>query len=312
MLPSEWFRVLLFLVVVLFVYVDAMRALIRIAFLKFRGGPSRGVTLPWRDRISLGLALLGLGCMAYGYWVEPYWPEVTRVRITSPKIPKGSRPVRIVHISDLHCDPKPRLEERLPEIIAREQPDLIVFTGDSINSPAGLYVFQPLMKRLAHIAPTFVVWGNWDAWYWRMLDLYKQTGAVVVDARAERVTVNGAEIWVTGVPVAGEVRIPDALKSAPTNRFTVFLHHYPDEIEDVAGKADLYCAGHTHGGQVAMPFYGALATLSKYGKRFERGLHRVDGTWLYVNRGIGMEGGDVPRVRFCSRPEITVIEVVPE
>ena len=53
---------------------------------------------------------------------------------------------------------------------------------------------------------------------------------------------------------------------------------------------DLYCAGHIHGGQIALPFYGALVTLSKYGKRFEAGLYRVGETWLYVNRGIGMEG----------------------
>jgi len=74
---------------------------------------------------------------------------------------------------------------------------------------------------------------------------------------------------------------------------------------------DLYCAGHTHGGQVALPFYGALVTFSKYGKRFETGLYRVGETRLYVSRGIGMEGGKIPRVRFCSRPEVTVIEIHP-
>lgn len=52
-------------------------------------------------------------------------------------------------------------------------------------------------------------------------------------------------------------------------------------------------------------------TLSRFGKRFESGLHRVRGTWLYVNRGIGMEGGPAPRVRFCSRPEITLLELAP-
>lgn len=65
------------------------------------------------------------------------------------------------------------------------------------------------------------------------------------------------------------------------------------------------------GGQVALPFYGALVTLSRFGKRYEAGLYRVHDTWLYVNRGLGMEGGWAPRVRFCARPEITVIELAP-
>ena len=60
-----------------------------------------------------------------------------------------------------------------------------------------------------------------------------------------------------------------------------------------------------------MPFYGALVTLSRFGKRFESGLYRVGATWLYVNRGIGMEGGRGARVRFWSRPEVTVIDIYP-
>jgi predicted MPP superfamily phosphohydrolase len=62
---------------------------------------------------------------------------------------------------------------------------------------------------------------------------------------------------------------------------------------------------------VALPLYGALITFSRFGKRFESGLYRVGGTALYVNRGIGMEGGGAPRVRFWARPEITLIELVP-
>ena len=62
---------------------------------------------------------------------------------------------------------------------------------------------------------------------------------------------------------------------------------------------------------MALPFYGALITLSRFGKRFEAGLYRVEETRLYVNRGVGMEGGRAPRVRFFARPELTVIDLVP-
>ena len=97
----------------------------------------------------------------------------------------------------------------------------------------------------------------------------------------------------------------------PSDAVHIFAHHYPDEIYEAAKHGvDLYLAGHTHGGQVALPLYGALVTLSRYGKRFEAGLYHVGETALYVSRGIGMEGGTAPRVRFWARPEIAVIDLV--
>src|SRR5205085_1108160 len=185
----------------------------------------------WLQRIVLALACVGLLCFAYGYFIEPYRLEVTHVRIESAKLPKGTRPIRLVQISDLHSDPKVRLEERLPEVVAAEQPDLIVFTGDAINTPAGLPIFKRCLTRLAQIAPTFAVQGNWDVWNWTDLDRFAGTGARELKGEAVKF--------------------------------------------DVAGR---YC---------------------------------VKQTWLYVNRGIGMEGGPAPRVRFWARPEVTVIEIAP-
>ncbi|MFL6207408.1 MAG: metallophosphoesterase [Pyrinomonadaceae bacterium] len=276
----------------------------------------------WLQRIVFTLAGLGLLCFAYGYFVEPYWPEVAHVRIESAKLPQGTRPIRLVHISDLHSDPQPRLETRLPDIIAAEHPDLIVFTGDAINSPEGLPVFKQCLTRLAQIAPTYAVQGNWDAWNWLDLDRFAGTGARELKSEAVKLDVAGTSIWIAGMPVSGDWisgETPSArrqfdrtLGAIPPDAFSVFLYHYPDEIEPVAArKVDLYCAGHTHGGQVALPLYGALITLSRFGKKYEAGLYHVGQTWLYVNRGLGMEGGPVPRVRFCARPEVTVIEIAP-
>jgi hypothetical protein len=310
----ELIRVFLFVGVVAITFVLAARTLLRMALERLGRAvrPTRPWVL-WPRRVVLGLAAVGCLCVLYGWLVEPYWLAVTHVRIETPKFPAGARPMRIVHISDLHCDPKVRLEEHLPGEIAAENPDLIVFTGDAINSPDGLPNFKRLLTRLAVIAPTFVVKGNWDSWYWPHLDLYGGTGARELDGDAVPVTLGGSTVWVSGVAVEGEARIGRALGAMPPDAFQVFLYHYPDEIAQIAERGvDLYCAGHIHGGQVALPFYGALLTLSKFGKRYEAGLYRVGSTSLYVSRGIGMEGGPkAPRVRFCARPEVTVIDVVP-
>jgi hypothetical protein len=313
MLTPESLPVLVFLSIVAAVYVLAASTVIRWILHKFNlVSLSNKTGLVWLRRIVLVLALLGLLCMAYGYFIEPYWPTVTRIQITSSKLAVGSKPLRIVHISDLHSDPKVRLEERLPDLISREDPDAIVFTGDCINSPEGLPVFRECLTKLSSIAPTFAVKGNWDSVFWRHLDLFEGTGVTELNGNAVALDVPGSPVWIAGVAVGDERQTEQTLDSMPDEAFTLFLYHYPDLIPEIAAqRVDLYCAGHTHGGQVALPVYGALITLSKFGKKYEAGLYKVDNTWMYVNRGIGMEGGIAPRVRFWARPEVTVIDVRP-
>jgi uncharacterized protein len=318
---GESTAVLLFVCAVAAVYLFAACAVARWLLRRFgfMGPTTRGALSA--ERASLALAAVGLLCFAYGRFVEPFWPQVTHVRVESPKLKGAQRPVRVVHISDLHCDPEPRLEERLPDLIAAERPDLIVYTGDSINSAEGLPVLRKLLPRLAAVAPTYAVRGNWDTAYWRREELFGGTGVVELKKEAARVDVAGTSLWVAGAPFASLADPPDGVKSGmentlkgvPPEAFTLFLYHTPDLILEAAetNRVDLYCAGHTHGGQVALPLYGALVTLSKFGKKYESGLHREGSTWLYVTRGLGMEGGPAPRVRFFARPEVTVIELAP-
>ena len=313
----ELIRATVFVAMVLLVFSAAIRHLLGIwsrRSRRARGEEVAGLGPGQRARraLVLTLAAIGVGCIAYGYFIEPYWLEVVTVRIPTSKLAPGAGPVRLVHLSDLHCDPKARLEQSVIEATREVHPDVILYTGDCINSPEGLPLFRRTMTALAEIAPTYVVKGNYDVWYWSELDRYGGTGAHEIDGDAPVIAVNGAKLMVTGAEYGSSRSMASALRSFRDDAFGIFLYHTPDEIPVVAANGgDLYLAGHTHGGQVALPLYGALITFSRHDKRFEAGLYEVDGMRAYVNRGIGMEGGIMPRVRFWARPELTVFELVP-
>ncbi|HEU4731021.1 MAG TPA: metallophosphoesterase [Kofleriaceae bacterium] len=297
-------RVDLFVAAVAAVYLGAL------AFgIHALGHRAIGRGLRWARRVVLSLAALGVGCFVYGWRIEPYRLEVTHTQVATAKL---ARSIRIVQISDVHSDPEPRLEDRLPAVIAGEHPDVIVFTGDAINAPGGLDNFRTLMTRLAQIAPTYAVRGNWDVWYWSRIDLFGGTGVVELTGAAVRAPLAGAELWIAGVPFGDERTLPRVLAAVPASALSLLLLHTPDEIERVSALGvDVYLAGHTHGGQIALPWYGALVTYSRFDKRFEAGRYQVGATALYVSRGIGMEGGRAPRIRFCARPEVSVVDLVP-
>jgi predicted MPP superfamily phosphohydrolase len=307
---DETLRVQVFLLVVGLVYVAALVALIG----RFVARPR--VPLRLWSRIVLGMAAAGVACMLYGRFVEPRWIEVTETRVPTGRLPSGHRGVRIVHLSDTHSDPEPLLEERLPAVVAALKPDLVVFTGDAANSEEGLPVFRRFLAEIAKIAPTFAVEGNWDAGFSAASDRFVGTGATKLDGTSATIDVDGAKVRVVGAGFLGGLQgVGPALAALPADGPAILLYHppYPDVVPPrAAGRVDLMCAGHVHGGQVAMPFYGALLTLSKYGKKYERGLYPDVGSFpMYVSRGIGMEGDPAPRVRFCSRPEVALIELVP-
>jgi predicted MPP superfamily phosphohydrolase len=267
---DEMLRVLLFVAACGAVFALALVVLAR-RFYSRRRAPIRG----W-ERCVLATAALGLICIAYGRWIEPRWVEVTHSRVVSSRLPAGHKGVRIVHLSDIHSDPTPLLEPKLAGIIAPLAPHLIVFTGDCTNSPQGQPVFKQCLSELAKIAPVFVVRGNWDTFHHSDDNRFSGTGAVELDGTSATVDVDGTTVTVVGAAFQSSApALAHALESVGALGPLVVLYHtpYPDVIPSAhAARVDLMCAGHVHGGQVALPFYGALLTLSKFGKRFERGL----------------------------------------
>jgi hypothetical protein len=273
-----------------------------------RAGKSR---LWMRRYLALhAAAVLGIGCMLYGRLVEPNRIEVNTMTIHTPKLKNAG--FRLVQITDLHCDWKIRNEEKMVRIVNDLKPDLVVVTGDLLNHALGLSHLRDSLKRLQAPLGKFAVLGNVDVYGWRELDLLEGTGFRRLDWEEAVVTKEAESLGFWGMNFGRFYVALDPLKMLPQDRFNVFLYHAPDLIEDVCGPAlDLYLCGHTHGGQVCLPWYGALITFSKFGKKYESGLHRVGSTTLYVNRGLGLEPRPAPQVRFLARPEIAVFDILP-
>jgi uncharacterized protein len=246
----------------------------------------------------LSVGRIGLCCVFHGAFVEPFSLQTNKISIQSQKLPPGKR-IRLVQISDLHCDGIRRTEPRLPPVISELHPDLIVFTGDAANNTAGVDQFRNCLKQLTGLAAVFAVDGNHDAHSGRSRKLYDGIDNVtrlVGDSRT--VQVNGVALWIGGVGVDNEPLMAQTLGAAPKDVFSLFLYHYPAGIKPASQHGiDLMCAGHTHGGQVCLPYYGAIITQSALGQEYASDLHRFDQTSLYINRGVGMTG--LP-VRFCS------------
>ncbi len=258
------------------------------------------------------MAVGGLLCVLYGWRIEPGWLEITTTEIRSEKISPASGRVRIAHLSDFHSEREPLNEWRASEMISGLRPDLIVLTGDYINEEAGLPVARKALETLARAAPVYLVTGNFDSGLLPE-DAFADLPVAVLRNDTREIEIRGTPLRISGLSFENSGYFPLlARKLAKKKALDLFLHHDPD-LADAAARAgmDLYLAGHTHGGQVRLPFYGALMTLSKFGKRFESGLYRVGGMALYVNRGLGMTGERAPRVRFLCRPEITVIDLAP-
>lgn len=263
---------------------------------------------------------LGTALVVYGFWIEPHRLTVTRQRLRSPKLNPDAPPLRLLHLGDLHIERVTHRERDLNRLIVELQPDVIVFSGDFLN--------------LSNIHDP-VAWEHCRSILreWRApLGVYAVTGSPAVDQdevvprvlegmplrwlREEKVTLNhnGQTIDLVGLacthkPFADRPVLDRILNGRPRN-FTVLLYHSPDLAPEAAeAGVDLQLSGHTHGGQVRLPFFGALYAGSLYGKQLECGRYDVNGLTLYVTRGIGLEGKGAPRVRFLCPPEIILWEL---
>lgn len=256
-------------------------------------------------------ALLGLLCMAWGYFVEPYRLRISTFTIQTDKLEGTS--LRIVQISDLHCDKTRRLEPRLVEEINRLHADLIVFTGDALNHIEALPLLRQTLGAMQASIGKYAVRGNVDNRKFKNIPLFEGTGFIEMPMDAVTLEKDGRSFGLCGIDYSSGRQSFYALRYLSPEHFNILLFHTSDLVGYLESiPIDLYLSGHTHGGQVALPLWGALLTEKVVYKRYEAGLYHIGSFDLYVSRGIGMTDGWAPRVRFWACPEIAVFDIVPQ
>ena len=272
------------------------------------------VERPWAFRPAAAVLVVYAVCFAYGNQIEADWVQTTRTEIKVAEPVLGYDRFRIVHLSDLHLDRIGRRERRMIEQVAEAKPHLILLTGDYMNVREGAVALNEVLGVLKAPYGVVGVEGNWDTKF-VTAEVFQRAGAtwLVDDTRLfER---DGRKLRLAGQGLTPSRSLQELLPATDDGAYTVFLHHKPDAVDELRKRSpgqrvDLFLCGHTHGGQVCLPFWGAVITLGKYHKQYERGLYQVDGVPMYVNRGVGSGGGGIPHVRFLARPEVAVIDLV--
>ncbi|MEI8374737.1 MAG: metallophosphoesterase [Planctomycetota bacterium] len=271
----------------------------------------------WRSRrgwsfatatLAVTLAMIAIDA----FLIEPEWLDVSHVEITSAKL---SRPCRIVVLADLQTDRIGPYERRVIQSVAEAQPDVVLLAGDYLQvAPVQWEALRAELNtvlreaNLAAHARVFAIQGNIDSgtsW----TDIFRGLDFAAVSVNESFDLGGGLRLTCLALEASYDTSTQVA---ADPEHFHLVLGHCPNFALGKV-RADLLVAGHTHGGQVRLPIIGALSTLSRIPRRWAAGLTELpSGGRLLVSRGTGMERGDAPRLRFLCRPELVVIDLMPE
>ena len=293
-----------------------------------------------RDAL-LATTALGLGAVAWGGIVEVR--AFALRQFTVPVLPPGSRPLRVLHLSDAHMLPSHGRKQAWLRSLASLEPDLVVNTGDNLSHadalPSVLHAYEPLLDvpgvfvfgsndyyspvrknplRYLRGGSGIAAGGDWgrerDLPFEQMRQAFTDRGWVDLTNRHDELTIDDRRLSFVGVD---DPHLEyDELDDVPADRsadLAIGVAHAPylRVLDRWNGLGyPLILAGHTHGGQLCVPFYGALSTNCDLDTKRAKGLHthRVPGhepSWLHVSAGLGTNR-TVP-VRFACRPEATLL-----
>lgn len=269
---------------------------------------------------SMGyLILVGIVTILYATFIEPDLLRVVHYDFPHSKI--QGQPIKVVQFSDTHVGNFFTIEElkKVVDKINEQQADLVLFTGDLIDDAS---VYQGSIEEIGTVLSNiqskfgkYAVFGNRDygggaeRFY---KELMESAGFHVLLNNHETINVKGTTLSLFGADDAriGYYDAKQTIQGIEENNFNLLLVHEPDLIDDfVDYPVDLAVAGHSHGGQVYIPFVGPLLTTT-LAEKYVRGLYEInDNLSLYVNTGIG--NTRVP-FRFFNVPQITVFNLIRE
>ncbi|KEK24596.1 metallophosphoesterase [Bacillus gaemokensis] len=269
--------------------------------------------------IFLMLCMLPITIYIYAFHFETKSLSITWNDIENPNIPEGFHGAKIVQFSDTHFGPNFSHEQQqmLVDEINKLKPDIVVFTGDLIDK-FGEYAAeraesQTILSQITAPLGKYAVFGNHDRGggggylYKRYME---KAGFTVLNNEMKKVkATNGDYITISGLDdfLLGKPKIQQTLQQLSKEDFNLLLVHEPDVVERIVEyPVDLQLSGHSHGGQVQIPFIGPLITTS-LANEYVEGMYSLKGKskpmQLYVNRGIGTTR--MP-VRFFSKPELSI------
>jgi predicted MPP superfamily phosphohydrolase len=288
-------------------------------------------------RFAAGTAALGAATLAYASLVERNLFTLRRFEV--PVLPPESEPLRVLHVSDMHLTPGATRRRDWVASLAALDPDLVVTTGDNIAHPDAVPAALAALGPLLDVPGVFVfgsndyrgpVWKNPLRYFDADREYVQGAELPVEDLRAgllaagwtdlnnARTTVKagGATVEVAGVDDPHVERDDYAAVAGPVDpaaEVHLALTHSPEPavLDRMAADGfDLMLAGHTHGGQVCVPGFGALVTNCGLDRRMAKGLHRWPGTdsWLHVSAGVGTH--PTAPIRFACPPEATLLTLV--
>jgi predicted MPP superfamily phosphohydrolase len=268
-----------------------------------------------------GCGVVAVGGGYYANRIEPFWPKFPEIPIRLKGMAKSFDGCRIAQVTDMHTGraPYPYLEKVI-DTVAKLNPDMVAFTGDLVHHNSEM--IEPvtrLIKRLS--CPVMVSFGNHDFAPFRGdddpydpdLNEKLQTaltaiGCHVLQNASLSFDRGNDRIWIVGLDDLwfGDFNPELAFANVPIGETTIALSHNPDTAEMLADhRPDLILSGHTHGGQIRLPYFGALR-LNVAQPQYDMGHFQLPHSQLFVSTGVGY----IRKIRFNCRPEVPVFRLV--
>lgn len=272
---------------------------------------------------TLVALILFLTFILYDYF-EITTLETTYYEITSNRLPDSFNDFKIAHFTDFHNTKIKKLTTKLIEQLKKESPEIIVITGDLIDSEE-IEESLKLIQEIKKIAPIYYVPGNHEAQIRKTYNIFedklKSDGVIVLRNETKNIEINNDKINIMGIDDPELFSSSSLLNEDETifkstldklaenmDAYTILLSHRPEYFNDyINHNIDLTLSGHTHGGQIRIPVIGAIyAPNQGFFPKYDKGIFTKDNKSMIISCGIATTG--LP-LRILNKPELVIVKL---